>query len=105
MIEEETKLYDDDLDVIVKLQKKYLSDKKEPIYDMRKVFPEIESSIKITGDVLKVMNMEQFNCLMKNNKITEYGYDGEVQFLKIEYLFTIDDVINKIDRMMNKAKK
>ena len=86
------------------MKKKYLTDKEEPTYDMRHVFPEIIDDIRIVGDISKIMNEEQFNYLMKNSNITEYGYDGEVQCLRLRYLFTIDDIQNKIEEICKEKK-
>lgn len=86
------------------MKKKYLTDKEEPTYDIRNVFPEIIDDIRIVGDISKIMSEEQFNCLMKNSNIAEYGYDGEVQHLRLRYLFTIDDIQNKIEEICKEKK-
>lgn len=81
------------------MKKQYLTDKEEPTYDIRKVFLNVIDNIQIIGDISKIMSEKQFNALMKNNKIAEYGYDGEVQCIKLQYIFSLEDVKNKIEKI------
>ena len=81
-------------------KKRYIIDREEePSYDIRNVFPEIIDDIHIIGDISKIMNEEQFNYLRDNHRIVECGYDGQTQYIKLQYLFTIDDIRNKIEEI------
>ena len=69
--------------------------KEEPRYDIRNTFPEIIDDITIIGDISKIMSEEQFNYLRDNYIIAEYGYDGETSHIKLNHLFTVEDIKNK----------
>ena len=81
------------------MKKQYLTDKEEPAYDIRNSFPEVIDNIHVIGDISKVMSEEQFNYLVKNNRIVEYSYDGEVQCIELQYIFTLEDIKNKIGKI------
>lgn len=80
-------------------KKRYITDREEPTYDIRNVWPDIIDEITIIGDIKQVLNKEQFNYLRDNYKIAEYGYDGETQNIKLQNLFTIDDIKKKIEEI------
>ena len=71
--------------------------------DVRNVFPEIIDDITIIGDMKQIFSKKHFNYLSKNGKIAEYGYDGGTQFIKLQYLFTIEDVKKKIEEICEKV--
>ena len=50
------------------------------------------------------MNEEQFNYLRDNYRIVEHGYDGQVQYLKLQNLFTIEDIKKKIEEICKEDK-
>lgn len=80
-------------------KKRYITDREEPTYDIRNVWPDIIDEITIIGDMKQIFSKKHFNYLSKNGKIAEYGYDGEVQFIKLQNLFTIDDIKKKIEEI------
>ena len=69
-------------------------------YDIRNIYPEIEDNITITGDLTKLFDKKQFNILFHKGIIREYGSDGYVSYIKMENLFTLDDVKNKIEEIL-----
>lgn len=70
-------------------------------YDVRNYFPEIIDDITIIGNLQHIFkNNQDFITLRDKGYINEYGYDGEVQHIKMSGLFTIDDVRNKIDELV-----
>lgn len=79
--------------------------KEEPSYDIRNTYPEVIDDIQIIGDLTKIMNEEQFNCLRDSNRIYECGYDGQVSYIKFQHLFTIEDVKNKIEEILKGSDK
>ena len=83
---------------------KYITDKEEPRYDIRNVFPEVIDDITIIGDISKIMNEEQFNYLRDNQRIVEYGYDGQTPHIKLQYLFTTEDIKKKIEEICKEKK-
>lgn len=73
--------------------------KKEPTFDIRSIFPEIKDEITIIGNIPELLNKKQFEYLRDNNKLIEYGYDGETYYIKLQHLFTLDDIENKIEEI------
>lgn len=78
--------------------------KEEPRYDIRNTFPEIIDDITIIGDISQIMNEEQFSYLKDNYRIVEYGYDGETAHIKLNHLFTIEDIKNKIEEICRESR-
>ena len=78
--------------------------KEEPRYDIRNTFPEIIDDITIIGDISKIMSEEQFNYLRDNYIIAEYGYDGETSHIKLNHLFTVEDIKNKIEEICRESR-
>ena len=64
--------------------------------DIRNIYPEVEDTIIITGDITKILNDKQFKELRDKHKLVEFGYDGYVSYIKLQYLFTLDDIKKKI---------
>jgi len=71
--------------------------------DIRNVFPELIDEITIIGDTTQVLNQKQFEYLSRNRIITEYGCDGATQFIRLQYLFTIEDIKKKIEEICRKV--
>lgn len=71
----------------------------EPTFDIRNIFPEIKDEITIIGNIPELLNKKQLEYLRDNNKLIEYGYDGETYYIKLQYLFTLDDIENKIEEI------
>ena len=69
-------------------------------YDIRNIYPEIEDSVTITGDLTKILNDEQFKDLTYKGRIAEWGADGNVGYIKFQYLFTVEDVKKKIEEIL-----
>lgn len=86
------------------MKKRYITDREEPSYDMRNVFPDIRDNITIIGDITKIMNEEQFNYLRDTQRIAEYGYDRQTSYIELQYLFTMDDIKKKIEEMCKGIK-
>ena len=78
--------------------------KEEPRYDIRNTFPDIIDDITIIGDISQIMNEEQFSYLKDNYRIVEYGYDGETSHIKLNHLFTIEDIKNKIEEICRESR-
>ena len=78
--------------------------KEEPRYDIRNIYPEIIDDITIIGDISKIMSEEQFNYLRDNYRIAECGYDGETSHIKLNHLFTIEDIKNKIEEICRESR-
>ena len=80
-------------------KKKYITDKEEPSYDIRNVSPEIIDDIQIIGNSMDIINEKQFDYLRRKFKIAEYGYDGQVTYIRLQHLFTLEDIKNKIEEI------
>lgn len=75
--------------------------------DIRNVFPEMSDDINIFGELPKILTMEQFNYLSKNGNIVEYGFEtgaGGVSHLRLQGLFTLEDVKKKIREICDKGE-
>ena len=73
--------------------------------DIRNIFPEMCDDIDIYGNLSKILTMEQFSQLSKTGNIVEYGcnFDG-VSHLRLQGLFTLDDVKKKIREICDKEE-
>lgn len=88
-----------------KSKKRYITDKEEELsYDIRNLCSEINDEITIIGNVQLFMSEKQFNYLRDSYRIAEYGYDGQVSFIKLQHLFTIEDIKNKINEICKEVK-
>ena len=73
--------------------------------DIRNTFPEIYNYIDIYGNLSKILTMEQFSHLRKTCRILEYGCDFDgVSHLRLQGLFTLDDVKKKIREICDKEE-
>lgn len=74
-------------------------------YDIRKIIPEVDSEITITGDLTKVMTHEQFELLKKTRAISEFGYEDGLTHIKFEGILTLEDVEKKIKEICEEISK
>ena len=85
----------------VEPKKRYITDREEePSYDIRNIFPEVIDDIEIIGDIKQIMNEKQFKYLIDKHIISECGNDGQVSYIKLQHLFTTEDVKNKIEEIL-----
>ena len=80
----------------VELQKKHITAKEEPTYDIRNDIPEINDEIEIYGDINKIITKKEFNYLSENYKVIESGFTGTTSYIKLQRLFTLKDIKKKI---------
>lgn len=81
---------------------KWLTDRYEPKVDIRNVIPEVEDTIKITGNIGKIITEEQWKCLIEQNRVAQYGSNGLVSYVILEAIFDINDIKNKIKELCDK---
>jgi len=74
------------------------------MYDIRNIYPEIEDNITITGVLTNIFDEKQFKILFHKGIIREYGNDGYVSYIRMENLFTLDDVKNKIEEILKEVE-
>ncbi len=73
--------------------------------DIRNTFPEMCDDIVIYGNLSKILTMEQFSLLCKTCRILEYGCNCDgVSHLRLQGLFTLDDVKKKIREICDKEE-
>lgn len=80
-------------------KKKYITDREEPSFDIRNISPEIIDDIQIIGNPIGIINEEQFDYLRRKSKIAEVGYEGQVSYIRLQNLFTMEDIKNKIEEI------
>lgn len=74
-------------------------------YDIRKMIPEVDSEITITGDLTKVMTQEQFELLKKAGAVSEFGYEDGLTHIKFEGMLALEDVKKKIEEICEEFSK
>ena len=84
--------------------KKYITDREEPTFDIRNVFPDVYDEIQIIGDLTQIMNEKQFNYLKDKQIVGEIGYDDQTSYIKLNHLFTLEDIKNKIEEICKGVK-